>query len=433
MYDYKQSKVNKKKIISEILNKYSINDIRQALIQHYKDYDKIEYNSVKTEEIKYISSKKFINSYYTINKNDISNNNLIKDKSDYLQKLNIVYGKNGEIIFYNDKKFYESKKDIQINFFQNPYIGLPNIGNSCYMNSFLQILFHSPKFLRYIYEYNCQNIPKNYLIYNICYLSKYPYNEIYLNGIISKMSTINTKYKKLTPADSQHFAIDFLSQLMSELRYDNYSGDSDESNYDRGLSKREIYKKFCQNYHNKKDIVGQLFQFSQIKKSKSSMHKYNFSIYFQIELRFPIKYTDEIDLIALLNNKYSLLDDVEKDIKPKLADLPENLIITFVRGIEGKKLIKTKVSFDEKLILDDYLDLDLAKKYKNRKYILYGINERYGQSKNQGHYYCYIKIYNKNWYRFSDLNVTDCSPDFCSPDVFGLYYIRDDCMNKYIK
>ena len=429
--DVQSEDAKKKKIIREILNKYKIDYIREALIQHYKDFDEIEYKNVNVENIEYISSNKYISSYYINNKNK----SLAKeDKSDNFYKLNIFYDKNGNTVYRNDKKCYENKKHIQINFVEKPLTGLPNIGNSCYMNSFLQILFHTPKFLHFLYKYNCQSLHKNCLIYNICYLSKYPYNEIYLNGIKSIMGEINGKYKTFTPGDSQHFAIDFLSQLNSELSSHNYSGDSDESNYDKGLSKKVIYKKFCKNYHNKKDIVEQLFQFSEIKKSKTYMHKYNFSIYFQIELCFPIKYTNEINLTTLLDNKYSLLDDVLKDVKPKLADLPEILIITFVRGIEGKELIKTKVSFGETLILDKYLDLELAKKYKNRKYILYGINERYGDYKSQGHYYCYIKIYNnkiynKQWYRFSDLNVTDCSPDFCSPDVFGLYYIRDDCIN----
>jgi hypothetical protein len=269
---------------------------------------------------------------------------------------------------------------------------------------------------------------KNSLIYNIVCLSKYPYNTNYLMGIKSIMGEIDQKYKTLIPSDSQHFAIDFLTKLILECRNDNLSSDSDESIYDKNLSKKESYKNFCTNYHDGKDIIEKLFEFVEIKKSKASNHSYHFSINFQIELCFPKQHIDKIDVTTLIKNKYSLLEDVKKDVKPKLADLPEILIITFVRGIEGKDLIKTKVSFKEVLILDNYLDLELAKNFKNKTYRLYGINERYGQFKSQGHYFCYIKMNNKTWYRFSDLNVYKCSPDFISADVFGLYYVRDDCI-----
>lgn len=34
------------------------------------------------------------------------------------------------------------------NDFEYKTVGFPNIGNSCYMNSFLQILLHCPNFLK---------------------------------------------------------------------------------------------------------------------------------------------------------------------------------------------------------------------------------------------------------------------------------------------
>jgi len=44
------------------------------------------------------------------------------------------------------------------------------------MNSFLQILFHIPNFLNVLSENDTDYYKQDTLIYNIIYLSKYPYN-----------------------------------------------------------------------------------------------------------------------------------------------------------------------------------------------------------------------------------------------------------------
>jgi len=78
--------------------------------------------------------------------------------------------------------------------------------------------------------------------------------------------------------------------------------------------------------------------------------------------------------------------------------------------------------------MEPYIDKSLNNS-KSLKYVLYGINERFGQSKNQGHYICFIKVNNVKWFfRFSDLYVIESTPYLNSCDVFGLYYIRSECL-----
>ena len=244
------------------------------------------------------------------------------------------------------------------------------------------------------------------------------------------MGEVNSKYGTFNPGDSQSFAIDFIDQLISECKNENSNDGSVKSSYIQ--SKAKSYKIFCEEFHNKKDKIEKLFQFTEIAKQTISTGNYNFSVNLNIELSFPLNCSNPIDIYALLDCKYSK-KDINKENKPKLCDLPEILIITIVRGIEGKGVIKTKVSFKEDLDLSPYLDYELASKLKNKAYFkLYAINERYGQYKSQGHYICFIKIKGINWYRFSDLWVTPEYPDFCSSDVFGLYYIRNDLIQNYI-
>ena len=62
------------------------------------------------------------------------------------------------------------------------------------MNSFLQILFHIPNFLNVLSENDTDYYKQDTLIYNIIYLSKYPYNSEHLYKIKKIMGEVNSKY-----------------------------------------------------------------------------------------------------------------------------------------------------------------------------------------------------------------------------------------------
>ena len=432
-YSYNNNNRKKKSINSNFNNEGKFNRDRRTIREQIKsieselnyhrenifDYYKNYHNAL---QIHNNSNFNYINNGY--NKKELSDEELYETFGKYL-----TYYKNGEIVFYTDTNLYKGKENKVVNNFQNLIIGFPNIGNSCYMNAFLQILLHTPNFLKNLYEYNYKNFDKETLIYNLVFLSKYPLNSDYLKKIKKIMGNVNPKYETYTPGDSQSFAIDFLDQLISECKDEYSNEDSYESNYDEVISKTKKYSKFCENYNNKKDKIEKLFQFTEIYPG-SSIYNYNFSVNLNIELSFPLNCNNIISLIDLLNIKYSN-NNIDKYKKPKLADLPEILIISIVRGIEGKNVIKTNVSFNEELNLNPYLDSELINNLKSSSYQLYAINERYGQFKSQGHYVSFIKINNKKWYRFSDLYVIESFPPLSSPDVFGLYYIRKDCIPKF--
>ena len=412
--------------------KYDINSIRMILLNYYKNNYKTSLKVVNNTSFTYLANKEFqsnLKSDNIINYNDQEFSD--EETKDNFYELKNYYDNSGQIVYYSDKKLYKDKKNIKVNDFSKCIVGFLNIGNSCYINSFLQIILHTPNFLKYLnYLFQNQSYGKDTLIYNLFYLSKYPYDPNYILEIKKIMGKIDKKYKTFIPGDSQNFAIDFLAQIINECKNNDYSGDSDESTNDKGLSKFQCFTKFCKNYHNKKNKIEKLFQFVEIRTKKSSMHNYHFSIELHIKLCFPPNCNNTIDLTTLLNNKYLKKDINNNTNQLKIAELPEILIISFIRGIEGKSLIKTKVTFNEKLELDSYLDLELIKNIKNKSYRLYGINERYGNYKSQGHYISYIKIDNKKWYMFSDHHVQDSLPDFSSRDVFGLYYVREDCMQS---
>lgn len=242
------------------------------------------------------------------------------------------------------------------------------------------------------------------------------------------MGEINQKYNTYSPGDSQNFGIDFIDTLISECKNEDSLNDSYCStleNFSSKIKKTEQYNNFKNHYNRKDDKIEELFQLSEVSNGLKS-GSYSFSIYLHIELIFPPNQNNKISLTELLDYKYqnNKNNSINKNkIKAQLADLPEILIISFDRGVEKRNVIKTKVSFEENLNLEPYIDRQLITD-KNIEYQLYAINERYGKIKSQGHYVSFIKIKNQQWYRFSDIYVEKCEPDFNSPDVFGLYYQR---------
>ena len=90
-------------------------------------------------------------------------------------KYNIRKDKNKEVIYYNDNNKYFKKKIKKLKNFKIIQLVFL-IGNSCYINSFLQILFHIPNFINVLNENDTDYYKQDTLIYNIIYLSKYPYN-----------------------------------------------------------------------------------------------------------------------------------------------------------------------------------------------------------------------------------------------------------------
>lgn len=341
-----------------------------------------------------------------------------KEKYEMIGKYDIRYDKKNNLVYSNDNnEYYKKMKNKQINNFQTSYSGFPNIGNSCYMNSFLQILLHTPNFISIIDQYNANNDDQG-LLMNLYNLTIYPYNSIYLHNIKKIMGSVNKDYLYYEPGDSQRFAIDFIDKLISESKNENSF--LDYSVMDENFKNRiEKYDNFIEKFNNKSDNIEKLFQFVEVSRGNFKILD-NFSINLNIELNFPTNYKNNINIYDLLNMKYN------EDLK--IADLPEILIISLNRGITGKKLIKTNVSFPLELNIDKYIDKSLINNLQSKNYTLYAINERYGQSKNQGHYTCYIKIkLNPNkecWRYFSDLYVIDSEPKLYSTNVYGLYYYR---------
>ena len=338
---------------------------------------------------------------------------------------------------------YNSKFRMNNNCFELEKIGFDNIGNSCYMNSFLQILLHIPNFLKNLRKDYNKSKKESQLIKNIINLSDYPNNKKYLYLIQNYMSNISSNYEQFNQSDSQNFGIDLINEIIINIK-----GEEDEtsSEYNKNINKNIIniinykknkYNEFIKKYQNENQQIS-LEKMFNVNESENYFYPngdylIKFNCFFHIELSFQkndeyeysnkyllqdllyIRYNQKKEVIQTKKNSYSEMDKISK-----ICKLPKILIITISRAEIGENLKRFKLVIPNEIDLSKYIDKDLIRK-RNLKYRLFAINEKKGKSKTNGHYYCFIKIENI-WYLFDDENVTRKAPNFTSRNVVGLFY-----------
>ena len=411
----------------------------------------------------------FVNEENSELENQVNNNSKIIEK---LNKEKNQYQKEEENqITPEDEKSSRqenTKKKIEL-------CGFKNIGHSCYMNSFLQILLHTPSFLEELKKSYKETTP-NDLIESLINLSNSE-NQNKIKSLIEikkSMAKIDESYGKKIQNDSHEFGIDLINQIINIIKGEQYFTDEDISEDKKKIDenyKKMKYNDYLKKYCKQEIPIEKLFLFHEInfkvdineKKNDYNIKRIDFDSFFNIELFFPKKkLKDNYQLTELLNYKYpkepKKNDQENQDISLKqifinfliriknfitentesndtnnnlqylyfsnLVSLPDVLIISINRAILGKPIYKDDLNFQETLDLKKYLDTDISKE-KDTTYELYGINYCYKSFFNSGHYYCSVKV-NNYWYRFDDdMPVKkEEKPDLNSKYVVGLFYIK---------
>ena len=201
--------------------------------------------------------------------------------------------------------------------------------------------------------------------------------------------------------------------------------------------KKNKYDEFIQKYQNEIQQISLEKMFIVNESENCFYQNENYNIKFNCTLHIELSFQENGECEKL--DKYSLKDllyikyitkkkEIEKkkdyyseiDKSYKICKLPKILIITISRAEVGEKLKTKKLIIPKEINLSEYIDKDLINK-RNFKYKLFAINEKKGNSKSNGHYYCFIKI-DDNWYLFDDEYVTKKTPNFTSKNAVGLFY-----------
>ena len=207
--------------------------------------------------------------------------------------------------------------------------GIKNIGNSCYINSFLQILLRTPFFYENLkIVNNNENIS---LIKNLIELNNNSKKELIIKKIKILMSEVDETYKELIQNDSQDFGINLINYLIILLKGENsFDDEIDENTYlkenipilDLEKHKNGIFKNYLNKYYKKENeiFIEKMFQFHESKllmEANANEQKIYEAkkIYFEtsisIDLNFPKK--NDFSLEDLLSYRYPEFHNFYKD------------------------------------------------------------------------------------------------------------------------
>ena len=325
--------------------------------------------------------------------------------------------------------------------------GLANLGNTCYLNSCIQILSHSYEFNKMLEEINCENKINNtndsILLLEWVKLYKLMWSEnctIAPYGFVKSVQTIaQLKKKEIFSGFAQNdlpefliFLVDsFHNSLLREVTID-IKGKTENS---RDKLAKICYKMIKQMYSKTYSEIIDLFygiSVSQLLSLDNKTLSLTPEPFCTLSLPIPDinnpTIFDCLDLYcakerlendnAWFNEKTNMKEAVDKNTI--FWSLPQLLIIDIKRFTNTNKKIN-------KFIDTPLTNIDLTKYihgYNKETYIydLYGVCNHHGSSYG-GHYTAYVKNANNIWYEFNDTLVKKINEtDVISQNSYCFFY-----------
>ena len=266
--------------------------------------DFINKNILEKDEFKILDNRKHNHSKSSDQKRKINDKKKEKEKRINVEFLDMKINKNDKMDDFD---------------FEIQNIGFPNLGHTCYMNSFLQILIHTPNFIKELINLRKQNKINNELVNCLINLPKEQYNN--LSKIKEIMGAIDKSYSELCQKDSQKFGIDLLNYLIQIIKEENDDESKNSlkkdnpnesaSNFENlGARKKELFKNYKDEYFPEINEISLekmfLFHESKIKIEINSNEIKNikFEAYLNIEINLTNKTNQTNNLLDLLKNIY---------------------------------------------------------------------------------------------------------------------------------
>lgn len=310
--------------------------------------------------------------------------------------------------------------------------GLANLGNTCYLNSCMQILSHTYELSEYLssnkYEKNLNNIPESLILVEWDKLHKLMWSQnctIAPHGYVKAVQKVASQ-KKLelftgyAQNDIQEYLMFILDSFHSAVSRGVDMNITGHVNNDKDTIATECYSMMKRIYGEDYSEIVDIFSGICVSEIRDVDNDERLSItpepFFVLSLPIPsdkktISITDcfkeycNAERLSgengRLNEKTKMKQDVDKQIL--FWSLPQVLIIHIKRwgydGRKNKQLVSTDI---------DTLDLrDFIKGYNQESYIyeLYGVCNHSG-SANGGHYTSNVCVADGSWYNFNDTSVT---------------------------
>ena len=330
---------------------------------------------------------------------------------------------------------------------KNGHTGLSNLGNTCFMNSCLQILSHTYEihpilFEKYVLKYK-KNIIESTLFCELrelielmwksnCIISPNRFLMVLFNVAKKKDRDIFTGYSQNDMPEFLLFLLDCIHNSIYRPVSSTITGRV-ENNVDKIAI--NCYNMIKKSYEKEYSEIMDLFYgiyVSEIKSMDGNTNSLNPEHYLMLDIPISMKDNNIYDCFDNFVNEEILTGDNawynEKTKKKEDArkryifwSFPKILIIVLKRFTgDGKKKIKKIIDFPIN-------NLNLSKYvigYNSSSYIydLYGVSNHTGGLEG-GHYTAFVKTANKQWIHFNDTNLSKMQEsEIVTPMSYCLFY-----------
>ena len=330
--------------------------------------------------------------------------------------------------------------------------GLANLGNTCFMNSILQCIAHTPQLLEYFFTNKFQadiDISKRErdLVGQLNQLCRCIW---YRNAIVSPkvlLHTIHTLAAKKNNGQFQGYSQNDSQEFLQFILECTHEGLAQEVNVNiTGEPRNELdrlaiqayttFRNFFQNEHSLiVDTFYGMFKTTVLTQTKvlkeqgnKPVSRVTFDPFNMLSLEIPLENGVTDDGFTI----YDCLDHFTKTevLETKTADeykvkrlsfwsLPDVLVVFFKRFNNMGRKINVPITFNlNNLDFSKYMSGYNRKSYK---YSVYGVVNHTGGT-GGGHYYAYVKHLDNQWYCFNDQSVSVIEEkNVCSPNAYCLF------------
>ena len=333
-------------------------------------------------------------------------------------------------------------------------VGIINLGNTCFINSCLQVLIHCTLFIYNFFEKRTsikeKDTPISYNLLKACatmantVYTKQKYIDItYLKNVFGSK---HPQFEGYFQNDSQEFCRVLLEDINTELNeIKNKPIYKTLTNTDRKTKKvRDL--EFDKNFSEReKSIITELF-YAQIITTYTCECK--LAIYsFQKLLDFPLLLPDNCPKTTINNllksyfqtevidfgKKCEKCGKILKHKKEIKISRPPKILILSLQRIDQATRKKNEcfVSFPQVLDMSEFIDQELNIDKPKPIYTLFAVVNHIGNM-DYGHYFSYIKFDKRqDWYEFNDSSVKNIGNKIESfPYAYALFYIKNENTKK---